>query len=444
MSTLTVSAVIAAVGVLVAIAGVALGRIFTKSIHEMDSAGKFRRIAGIVLLSVGIFVAIIAFTDVKPEAPPWQKDEAKVLAQAKSEGRPVLIDFWASWCGACKDLDRDFFTRDDVRETLSSASYLPAKMDLTDDEDPKTETTYKKYGIVGLPTFALVDPSTDPPTQLVLSAKALVDHDATLCAIKAFPAVGAKAAEQCAAGTGTELEDALQGNLLLALFLVFLGGVASSFTPCVYPMIPITVALFGAKDSGSRLKSFLLSLTYVGGIAITFTSLGLVAAYTGGLFGQVLQSGWVVGGIALVLLALGLSMVGLYAIRMPDFIQVRVSKVGGKGWGGALALGLVAGVLFAPCVGPVLVTLLTYIAQERDLVMGAVLMIDYAFGMGLLFIGLGTFSGVLQKIPRGGNWLEGIEVALGCLLIAMALFYLKDLVGPLKAMVPWAQALLQA
>lgn len=444
MSTLGVTAVIAAVGVVVAVLGVVVGQIFTKSIHEMEGASKFRRVAGIVLLSLGVFVAIIAFTDVKPDAPPWKRDEAKVLAQAKAENRPVLIDFWASWCGACKDLDRQFFTRQDVGAALSKQRYLPAKIDLTDDEDPRTEATYKKYGIVGLPTFALVDPRKTPPATLILDAKALADGDATLCAIKAFPKLGAKAAEKCAAGTGTELEEALQDNLFLALFLVFLGGVASSFTPCVYPMIPITVALFGAKDSGSRLRSFLLSLTYVGGIAVTFTVLGLMAAYTGGLFGEVLQSAWVVGGIALVLLALGLSMVGLYAIRLPDSIQMRVSKVGGQGWGGALALGLVAGVLFAPCVGPVLVTLLTYIAQERDLVLGAVLMIDYALGMGLLFIGIGTFSGVIQKIPRGGNWLEGIEVALGCLLIAMALFYLKDIIGPLKAVVPWAQAVLQA
>lgn len=444
MSNLGVSAVVAAAGALLALAGIAVGRIFTGSIHEMAGATRYRRGAGVALLSVGLFVAITAFTEVRPQAPPWRKDEAAALAEARAQGRPVILDFWADWCGACKDLDRQFFTRDDVRAALAEARYVPVKVDLSADT-PENDAIYARYGLVGLPTFVLVGAAAGPPeVRLTLDAKALAEPDATLCAIRAFPAAGTQARARCAAGTGGELEAALRDNLLLALVLVFLGGVASSFTPCVYPMIPITVALFGARDSGSRLRAFLLSLTYVGGIAATFTALGLFAAYTGGLFGQVLQSGWVVGGIALALLLLGLSMAGLYALRLPDAVQSRVSRVGGQGWGGALALGLVAGVLFAPCVGPVLVTLLTFIAKERDLAMGVVLMLDYALGMGMLFIGLGTFSGALKRIPRGGNWLEGVEVALGSLLIAMALFYLKDVIPPLKALVPWAQALLQA
>ena len=443
MGSLSVTLILLAAGLAIAVLGVVVGKIFTGTIHAMERREKALRVAGICLLSIGIFVGIVAFSDVKPPSPGWIKGEAAGLKAARAAGHPALLDFWADWCAACKDLDRDFFTREDVKAALTASAYIPVKVDLTRDSQ-ENEAINERYAITGLPTFALVDPRTTPPTQVLLNAKALADPDGTLCTIQRFPTEGASAVKSCAAGGGDGLESALQGNLFLALLLVFLGGIASSFTPCVYPMIPITVAVFGAKDSGSRLRSFLLSLTYVGGIALTFTILGLVAAWTGGLFGKALQSPWVVGGIALVLVALGLSMVGLYPLRIPAAVQARLGNVGGEGWGGAFALGLVAGVIFAPCVGPVLVTLLAHIAQERDLFLGAVLMMDYALGMGVLFLVLGTFSGAITRRPRAGNWLEGVEVSLGCLLLAMALFYLKDIIPPLKAFVPAVQSILQA
>jgi len=437
----TVTAVVAVAGVVLAVAGILLGRIFTETIHVMDRGGKVRRALGICLLSAGVFVTIVGFTDVKPLAPKWRKQEPAGLAEARADDAPVLLDFWADWCAACKELDRTFFPREEVRGALADGRFVPIKVDLSAETD-ENEALYEKYGILGLPTFALVRWSGGEQERLILDAKALDDPEAILCALRRFPSEGPTVRATCAAGTDDTLEQALAGNLLLALLLVFLGGVASSFTPCVYPMIPITIALFGAKDAGGRLRSFLLSLTYVGGIAITFTALGVAAAWTGGLFGEALQSPWVVGGIAGVLLALGLSMVGLYALRLPASVQQRLGGVGGQGWAGALVLGLLAGVLFAPCVGPVLVTLLAHIARERDLMLGVLLMADYALGMGMLFLVLGTFSGAVARRPRGGNWLEGVEVALGCLLIAMSLFYLRDLIGPLGSLVPWVQSIL--
>ncbi len=439
MSPAAVTATVAVAGLVVLIAGVLLGRIFFETVHVMDRGGKVRRGLGVALGSLGIFLVVVAFSDVKPVAPPWRKSEPAGLAEARQAGAPALLDFWADWCAACKELDRTFFVREDVREALAAGRWVPIKVDLTKDTEDN-EGLYEKYGIVGLPTFVL-EPAGDGE-RAVLDAKALEKPETVLCALRRFPDGGAAAAKECAGGEEDALEQALAGNLLLALLLVFLGGIASSFTPCVYPMIPITIALFGAKDSGGRGRSFLLSLTYVGGIAITFTSLGVAAAWTGGLFGEALQSPWVVGGIAAVLLALGLSMVGLYALRLPMVVQQRLGSVGGQGFAGALVLGLLAGVLFAPCVGPVLVTLLAHIARERDLVVGVLLMADYALGMGVLFLVLGTFSGALARRPKGGNWLEGVEVALGCLLIAMALFYLRDVVTPLGELVPWIRTLL--
>ena len=439
MSPCAVTAIVAGTGVAVALAGVAVGRVFTETIYALDRGGKVRRALGVGLLSAGVFLTIVAFSDVRPVAPHWRADELSGLAEAREAGVPALLDFSAEWCGACKELDRSFFPRDEVRQALADGRFVPIKVDLTDDT-PANEALYKKYGIVGLPAFALVRWAGVEEQRLTLDAKALDEPEAVLCALRRFPAEGSSVRVACAAGTDDTLEQALAGNLLLALVLVFLGGVASSFTPCVYPMIPITIAVFGAREAGSRLRAFLLSLTYVGGIAVTFTTLGVAAAWTGGLFGEALQSPWVAGGIAVVLLALGLSMAGLYALRLPASLQQRLGGVGGQGWAGALVLGLLAGVLFAPCVGPVLVTLLAHIARERDLLLGVLLMADYAAGMGVLFVVLGTFSGAVARRPRSGNWLEGVEVALGCLLIAMALFYLRDLIPPLHGLVPWIQS----
>ena len=222
------------------------------------------------------------------------------------------------------------------------------------------------------------------------------------------------------------------GRVWLAFLLVFAGGILTSLTPCVYPLIPITVSLFGANESAGLFKSFLLSVVYVLGIVVTYAILGVAVASTGAVFGQIMANSWVVGFISLILVSLGLSMFGVFEIRLPYAVQNRLNTVGGAGFAGAFAMGTVAGVIAAPCTGPALAVVLTYIATTGSLFLGFWLMFTYALGMGLLFIGIGTFSGLLSALPRSGGWMYILENIFGIAIITMAVYFLKDVFLPLQ------------
>ena len=222
------------------------------------------------------------------------------------------------------------------------------------------------------------------------------------------------------------------GQVWLAFLLVFAGGILTSLTPCVYPLIPITVSVFGANESAGLFKSFLLSVVYVLGIVVTYSILGVAVASTGAVFGQIMANPWVVGFISLILVSLGLSMFGVFEIRLPYAVQNRLNTVGGTGFAGAFAMGTVAGVIAAPCTGPALAVVLTYIATTGSLFLGFWLMFTYALGMGLLFIGIGTFSGLLSALPRSGGWMYVLENVFGIAIITMALYFLKDVFPPLQ------------
>ncbi|MCE2402268.1 thioredoxin family protein [Candidatus Poribacteria bacterium] len=225
------------------------------------------------------------------------------------------------------------------------------------------------------------------------------------------------------------------GKLWLAFLLVFAGGIVTSLTPCVYPLIPITVSIFGANESTGIFKSFLLSVVYVLGIVVTYSILGVAVASTGAVFGQIMANPWVIGFISLILVTLGLSMFGVFEIRLPSSMQNKLNTVGGAGFVGAFGMGTVAGVIAAPCTGPALAAVLAYIATTSSLVLGFWLMFTYALGMGLLFICIGTFSGLLSALPRSGGWMYVLENIFGIAIITMALYFLKDVevFAPLKS-----------
>lgn len=234
------------------------------------------------------------------------------------------------------------------------------------------------------------------------------------------------------------------GQLWLAFLIVFAGGVLTSLTPCVYPLIPITVSILGVDESAGFLKSLLLAVVYVLGIVITYSILGVAVASTGAVFGQIMANPWVIGSISLILVTLGMSMLGVFEFRLPYALQNRLNTVGGTGYAGAFAMGTVAGVIAAPCTGPALAVVLTYIATTGSLVLGFWLMFTYALGMGMLFIGYAvgmglvfmgvrSFSGVLAALPRSGGWMYVLENLLGISVITLALYFLKDVVEPFQA-----------
>jgi thiol:disulfide interchange protein DsbD len=193
------------------------------------------------------------------------------------------------------------------------------------------------------------------------------------------------------------------GGLQVFLF-VFVSGFLTSLTPCVYPMIPITISIIGARSAQSqRSRAFLLSLSYVLGIAFTYSLLGLFAAFSGALFGSALSNPWVVGFVGLVFVAMALSMFGLFELQVPAVIRDKFgNRSTGSGFGGAFLAGLFSGIVASPCIGPVLVSILTYVAQTKNALFGFSLLFTFALGMGLLFLAIGTFSGLTSKIPKSG------------------------------------------
>ncbi len=221
--------------------------------------------------------------------------------------------------------------------------------------------------------------------------------------------------------------NAMSKGTWYAFLFVFFAGLLTSLTPCVFPMIPITLSILGTRTVGqSRFKSFLLSICYVIGIGITYSILGVVAAKTGALFGSALANPWVIGVIAILFVSMGLSMYGVFEIQVPAFIRNRLgNKDTGTGFFGAFLSGLVAGIVASPCIGPVLVGVLTYVAQTQDVILGFLLLFTFALGLGVLFIVLGTFSQLLNKVPKAGGWMDGVKFVFGTTMIGMAFFYLK-------------------
>ncbi len=215
---------------------------------------------------------------------------------------------------------------------------------------------------------------------------------------------------------------------LLAVGLAFVGGVLTSLTPCVYPLIPITVSIFGARKAG-RGEAMLLSGLYVLGIGAMYTALGVGAALTGQAFGGVMNSPLVIGVVALVFAAMAASMFGAFEVALPASLQARLNRVGGAGRAGAFGMGLVAGVIAAPCTGPVLTSILLLIAKQGSVALGAGLMFSFAVGMGLLFFLIGAFS---LSLPKSGAWMETVKSLFGVALLAAAAIYLKDLLPGLK------------
>jgi len=216
---------------------------------------------------------------------------------------------------------------------------------------------------------------------------------------------------------------ALARGTFVALGASYVFGLATSLTPCVYPMIAITVSVFGAKEAKSRVQGMLLSLTFVLGIVCLFTPMGVVSALTGKGFGAALGNPWVVAGIAVVFLALAASLFGAFEIALPAGLNNRLSSVGGTGYRGAFLLGLVCGLVAAPCVGPFLFGLLGWISTTRDVAVGSAAMAVYGLGLGTLFFIVGTFA---VNLPKAGAWMMGIKWVGGVCLAYMALAYVRD------------------
>ena len=217
-------------------------------------------------------------------------------------------------------------------------------------------------------------------------------------------------------------------GLLATLAIAALFGLGLNLTPCVYPLISVTIAYFGGQSRHATRKVALLASAYVLGIALTFSALGVSAALSGGLFGSALQRPVVLAGIASALVVLAASNFGLYQLSVPAALTQRFGRTS-AGLAGALVMGCTMGIVAAPCVGPVIVALLLFVATRQDATLGFALFFALAVGMGAPYVALATAAGSIKRLPRSGEWLVWVEHLFGFVLLGMALYFARPVLG---------------
>ena len=244
-----------------------------------------------------------------------------------------------------------------------------------------------------------------------------------------FAAAGPMKTETLAAeapAEGTFASTVEKRGLFLTFILVFLGGLALNLTPCVYPLIPITIGYFGGQAQGKKGRIVIHAVLYVIGMAVTYSTLGVIAALTGSLFGGALQNPVVLIGVAAVMVALALSMFNLYEFRLPSFLN-RLAGGTQKGYLGTMLMGLTVGLVAAPCIGPFVLGLLTYVGSRGQALLGFLMFFVLALGLGLPFLFLAIFTGSFDRLPRSGAWMVWVRTIFGFVLLSMAVYFLRPL-----------------
>ncbi|MBL4818793.1 MAG: sulfite exporter TauE/SafE family protein [Deltaproteobacteria bacterium] len=208
------------------------------------------------------------------------------------------------------------------------------------------------------------------------------------------------------------------------LITSFIAGLLGALSPCVYPLIPVTLSVMGVRRYDTHWHGFRVAFSYVLGIVSLHTVLGVAFAYLGILAGSSFQSPWINAILAILLFVMALNLIGVFTWTLPAKATQFLSHVGAqKGHKSAFLMGLVAGVIAIPCTGPILAGILALIAEKRDLVQGSFMMLAYSIGMGLPFLVLGTFSSSISKIPKSGPWMNRLKMLLGAIMVFLAAHY---------------------
>ena len=227
------------------------------------------------------------------------------------------------------------------------------------------------------------------------------------------------------------ITDRLSGSPATALPLLFLAGVLTSLTPCIYPMIPITAAIVGGEAVGgsgtraARLRPLLLTLTYVVGLALVYAGLGLFAGMSGTMFGRVSTNPWLYFAMANVLVLAALSMLDVIPVRLPSWVTQRAATAGNGGrFGGAFAMGAMSGLVAAPCSAPVMIAVLTWVTETKSALLGFIYLFTFSLGMCALLVVVGVSSGSLSRLPRAGMWMVRVKKLFGIVILGVAEYYL--------------------
>ena len=288
-------------------------------------------------------------------------------------------------------------------------------------------------------------PAVDTPGQAAAQPQAAADTPAARETPSA--AVTAPAAATTAAPSElSAIDSVLQGGRLLAIVPAFiLLGLGLAFTPCVLPMVPILSSIIvGEGKNVSRARGFILSLAYSLGMAIVYTLLGVAAGLAGEGMAAALQNPWVLGTVALLIVAMALSMFGFYQLQLPNTLQTRLSAASNRQQGGKLAgvfaMGAISALIVGPCVAAPLAGALVYISQTRDVFIGGAALFSMAVGMSIPLLLVGLSAGSL--LPRAGMWMESVKRLFGVLMLGMAIWLVSPVIAPAAAMLLWAALLL--
>ncbi len=226
----------------------------------------------------------------------------------------------------------------------------------------------------------------------------------------------------------THIADRLSGSPVSAIPLLFLAGMLTSLTPCVYPMIPITAAIVGGSSVGApptRGRTVALTLSYVLGLSVVYSALGLFAGLSGTLFGSVSSNPWLYFGMANLLIVAALGMLDVIPVRLPSSIMQRAANAGEGGRiAGALTMGAVSGLVAAPCSAPVMAAVLTWVTTTKSAVLGFIYLFAFSLGMCTLLVVVGLSSGSIAKLPRAGAWMLWVKRAFAIIMVGVAEYYL--------------------
>ncbi len=278
---------------------------------------------------------------------------------------------------------------------------------------------------------------------------AMQPASAPLAASSAAPAAdmaSTKKSEEAQGSESSRIGALFKGGNFWLIMVSFFGfGLLLALTPCVFPMIPILSGIIvGQGHALTKSRALGLSLAYVLGMALTYAAAGVAAGMSGTLLSSALQNPWVLGGFALVFVALAFSMFGFYELQMPSFIQSRFSeasnRVGGGGLAGIFAMGALSAVIVGPCVAAPLAGALLYISQTRDMVLGGSALFSLALGMGAPLLLVGVSAGAL--LPRAGAWMEAVKSFFGVLLLGMAIWLVSPVISSAVHMLLWAGLLI--
>jgi len=227
---------------------------------------------------------------------------------------------------------------------------------------------------------------------------------------------------------GTALTEMLQHHPIAAVATLFVAGLATSLTPCIYPMIPITVGIIsGTGEAGvvrSRRRVVGLTLTYVAGLALFYALLGAVAGATGQLFGTISANPWVRFAIANLLILFGLAMLDVFPVQAPQRLVAWAARLTGGSYPAVFLLGATSGIVAAPCGAPAFAVVLTWVSATQSAVAGFFYLFVFSIGMTAVLVAVGLFSGLATSLPRAGAWMLWIKRAAGVVLIGVAEYYL--------------------